>query len=502
MNDAAIKKIAKGAGTSFVGQVISSGLKYLTQVTLARLLSTELFGLYTLGVVLYRLGELFSRMGLDIGTVRYVSIYHDARDHQRLKGVLLQAIGLPFIGGTIFGIIMFLASTSIAQEVFNEPNLASIIRVFAIALPFGASMTVGASATTGFKIAKYQTYISELLLPSINLLLAILLCTLGFGLWGAAIAWLIAVIITLAVTVYLLSRIFPAIVSSNIKQILDAKELLTFSLPLSFGSFLWLVLIWTDTLILGYFQAATEVGVYRAASQTALLMALLNHSLTKIFIPTIATLYSKGEFEEVGQLFRVIARWSLSLTLPLFLIVGITSKDILHIFGTEFEMGWLLLIVLSAGQLARAGPGGLSKHMLDMSGHQHLRLYSDFALAITNIVLNILLIPKWGLMGAAVATGISIAGVNLLLVAQVYWVLGLHSYDWNYLKILGVGAAAALGGFTVQNWLPSMNYFFSLVITAASVILMYALLLLGMGLEETDKMILDKIGKRLGLFKN
>ncbi|NET59021.1 MAG: oligosaccharide flippase family protein [Symploca sp. SIO2E6] len=496
----AVKKIAKGAGITFVGKVASTGLKYLTQVTLAQLLGAELFGIYTLGFVIYQFGELFARMGLENGAVRYVSIHHGAGETRKLKGVLLQAVGLSFVSGLALGIVLLLASGPIAKLIFGKPELVPALRLFAIALPFGASMIVGAFATTGFQVTTYRVYIWELLLPFTNLLLAALFCTLGWGLWGTTVAWVIAVMVALAATLYFIRRLFPAIASRDIKPIFEGKQLLRFSLPLAFGTFLWLVMIWTDVLMLGYFRAATEVGIYRAASQTAFLMTIFSASLNSIFAPIIADLHHRQAIDKMGQIFQATTRWSLSLSVPLFLVVTAASQDILGIFGAEFVIGSLPLVMLGIGQLVRAGTDTATNTLI-MSGHQYTKLLGDIGSVIVNISLNILLIPRWGLMGAAIATGISISGVHLWRMWQVKLVLAVQPFNWSYCKIIGAGAIAGLSGFAVHAWLTPMPSLVSVVVTAGAIVVVYATLLLAMGLEEADRMILEEVQKRLGFKK-
>ncbi len=499
--NATVKKIAKGAGTTFVGKVASTGLKYLTQVTLAQLLGAELFGLYTLGFVIYQFGELFARMGLENGAVRYVSIHYGAGETRKLKGVLQQAIGLSFVSGLILATTLFLLSDPIAKSIFDKPDLAPALRLFAFAIPFGASTTVGAFATTGFLVTTYRVYIWELLIPFTNLLLAVFLCTFGLGLRGATLAWVLAAIVGLAATFHFIRRLFPAITRRDINPIFEAKQLLTFSLPLAFGTFLWLVMIWTDILMLGYFRSATEVGIYRAASQTAFLMTIFSGSLNSIFAPIIADLHHKKAIDKMGQIFQATTRWSLSLTLPLFLVVTAASQDILGIFGAEFVIGWLPLVILGIGQLVRAGTDTATNTLI-MSGHQYTKLFGDIGSAIVNIALNILLIPRWGLMGAAIATAISISGVHLWRMLQIKLVLGVQPFNWSYFKIIGAGGIAGLSGFAVHTLLTSVPSLVSVVVTAGGIVVVYALVFLVMGLEEADRTILEEVQKRLGLFKN
>lgn len=496
------EKLAKGAGLSFVGQIVSTGLKYFTQVALAWILGVELFGLYTIGLAIYQLAELFSRMGLEIGAIRYVAIYLDKNDERRLKGTLLLAVGLPIISGLLVGILLFLGSSPIANQIFDAPKLVPILQIFAIAIPLGSCVTVGAFATTGFQITTYRVYIWDILLPLINLLFAVLLCQMGFGVEGAAFAWLIAVILATAATFYFIYKLFPKVFRKDPKPIFEIRQLLSFSLPLSFGTLLWLVLIWTDILMLGYFRPPAEVGIYRAASQSAFLMILFTRSLVTIFLPMIASLYSQGNLAEISQVFQTAARWNFTLTLPLFLMLTISSKDILHLFGAEFVPGWLPLVVLSVGQLTRSGAGNLAVHMLTMSGHQNLKLLGDLASAGINILLNILLIPRWGATGAAFATAISIAGINSLQVFQVHRVLGVTAYGLSFLKPLIAGTVAFLCGLALQPWLEQFHFLLSAIITAGVVTLLYSALLVGMKLEKSDQILLNKIYSKMGISRS
>lgn len=493
-----LSTVAKGAGIAFAGKVIGTGLKYLTQVIIARYLGIKLFGIYALGMVVYEVAELLSRMGLHLGAVRYVSIYKGRGELQRLKGTLIQVICAPFFVGAILGIVIFLASEQIAQNIFGEPELAFVLRIFAFSLPFWASAIVAARATTGFQTTKYLVYIKEYLQPSTNLILVVFLCLIGLKLFGVTLAWALSFILGFVSVLYLIKRIFPPIVQKNIKPIFEGKQLIKFSLPLAFGDFMLFLLLRIDILMVGYFLSSSDVGIYRSASQTALLLLIFLISLNNIFAPMIADIISKGDRERMRQLFKTVTRWSFALSLPLFLVVGINAKNLLRIFGSDFTEGWLPLIILAAGQLLHAAAGGVS-YMLVMSGHQYQKLFGDIAIVITNLILNIILIPRWGLIGAAVATGISIVGVSLMRVIQVYSILRVHAYSWSYLKIMGVGTLAALSGLFVQNFLQARHFFLSLVVTALVMLVVYTLLFSRTCFEEADKMILKKIHHKLGL---
>jgi O-antigen/teichoic acid export membrane protein len=488
--------VAKGAGIAFAGKVSGTGLKYLTQIIIARLLGIKLFGVYALGLVVYEVAELLSRMGLHLGAVRYVSIYNSKGELQKLKGILIQSICLSFLGGAILGSAIFAASEFLAQNIFGKPELAYVLRIFAISLPFWASTTVASRATTGFLTTKYLVYIKEYLQPFINLIFVILLCLVGLGLFGVTLAWGISFLLGFLSVLYLIKRIFPPIIQKNIRPIFESKQLIKFSLPLAFGDLMLFLLLRIDIILIGYFLPFSEVGIYRSASQTALLLLIFYISFNNIYAPMIADIITKGNRERTSQLFKTVTRWNFALTLPLFMIVGINSKNILGIFGSDFTAGWLPLIILGAGQLLYSAAGALS-YMLIMSGHQYHKLLGDFAIVITNLILNIILIPRWGLIGAAVATSISIVTVNLVRMIQVYLILRVHAFSWNYLKIIGAGVITALSGFFVRSLLQTENYLLLLAATSGTIIIVYALLVWGFGIEEADKMIFKKIQAKI-----
>ena len=493
-HQANLKKVAKGAEVAIAGRICSTGVKFLTQLALAWFLGAERFGLYALGFTIYQLGELFSGMGLHSGAVRFVAIHYGNGDEHKLKGTLLLSVGLPLVVGAILGLSMFFAADWVSTLVFDKPDLAPSLRVFALALPFGACVTVVAFATTGFQITKYLVYIRELFQPLLNCLLIVFLCLAGWGLVGAALAWLITAVLGVGLVGYCLHQVFPAIYKNEIKATFEMKKLVAFSLPLALGELSWLLLLWTDVLILGYFQPADEVGVYRAAAMTSLLLIIFCNSFGTIFGPVIANLYNQNQHRQMEKLFETVTRWSFSLTLPIFLILCLTGEDLLRIFGEDFTEGWVPLVILGGGYLMVAATGSVH-NMLVMSGHQYLKLRGDIILAISNIGMNILLIPRWGMIGAAVATAISIGGVHILRIFQVYRVLGVQPYSWSYLKVIGAGALAGAGGFLIQQF-STLPFVVSIMSVGGVICVIYLGCLWKTHHDEGDRMIFEDLRVR------
>src|SRR4030043_714393 len=112
-----IKKVAKGTGTTLIGSFAGGGFNLLSQILIARFLGVEAFGLYALGFAAVKMCEIFARLGLHKGGMRFVSIYKDDNP-AKLKGVLVSAIGITILNGILIGGILYLSSDWIAQNIF------------------------------------------------------------------------------------------------------------------------------------------------------------------------------------------------------------------------------------------------------------------------------------------------------------------------------------------------------------------------------------------------
>jgi len=491
-----LSRVASGAAVSFVGKLVGVLVKYITQVAIALFLGAHAFGVYALGIAVYQFGELFAALGLTSGVVRYAAVYRGSADRARLAGLLRLATGVPFIGGVIVGSAIFILADVLARRVFHEPSVAPVLRILAVALPFGAAMMVGALATTALQTARYLVYIRDVLHPLANLLVVVVLCALGFGVVGAAGAWLAAGVLGLIAAVLVVRWMFPVMTDRSVVPIYETSSLLKFSLPLALSEFSWLLMLWTDVLMLGYYRSSADVGVYRAVSQSALFVPIFLGSVNTIFAPMIADLYHRSEIDRMGTIFQTATRWSLLLSAPVYVLFVVQAEEILRIFGPEFAVGALPLIVLGGGQLVNAASGGVG-YMLVMSEHQYLKLVGDALFAVFNVALNALLIPRFGLIGAATATGISIAGLNVLRALQVRHLLGVHAYNRRYLKI-GVGFAIALAaGLATRAGLSETHFLISLAAVGAVICGSYMFVLWLLRFEEEDRTVFNRLKARL-----
>jgi O-antigen/teichoic acid export membrane protein len=493
-SDQLIKKAAKGGGIAFVGNLIDKGLRFPLEILLARVLGAGGYGSYSLGYGLTMVGSQISTLGLSSGIVRFAALYKGVGDIKRVKGTLSSAFLMSTLSSIVAGGLLFLFARSLS-ELFNMPELITVLRIFALAFPFYVITLMAGTAARAFQAISYEVVVTNICRPLANVAIVSMVFLLGFRLFGAIYGFLISSAISAFFGLYLLKRIFPDIVS-ELKPSYEFWKLLRFSLPVLFIGFSYVLLNQTDRIMLGYFKASKDLGIYSAAAIISQQAGLITYSFSCIFCPIISDLYNRNELKQLEKLYKTVTRWIVSLNLVLLILLIVFSKQIMAIFGSEFISGWLVLVVLSSVHLVGYSTGGaLAGYALQMSGKQDFEFINAVVMLVLNVVLNFWLIPIYGILGAAIATGVSYAVINIARIVEVYKLLRMHPYDTNYHKLfIAAFAVIILSVFLFMFNLSQLSWIFSVII----LIIVYFSALYFLGLEYEDKMIWETIKRRIG----
>lgn len=485
--------IAKGAGVNFLGKITGGIIQYLSLIILARLLGVSTFGLFVLGVTVIEFVAVFGRLGLDGAVVKFVSLYNAVHDNSRTKGTIIEALKYSFLSGTILASVLWILPKLLYTNLFNKPGLPETIKILAFSLPFSALLIVALNSTQGFKTMSYTVFGQNLFNPAVNLLLFIIFFLAGFKLYGAVAAYILAAFFTAILSLYFLIKIFPPIRTSA--SISETGKLFRFSIPF-LGIMLMLALIqWTDVMLVGHFRTSYEVGIYNAAVKTALLLNTILLSFSHIFSPIISELYEKSEMEKLGHLFKIVTRWSFTISLPVFLIIVLLSKEIMELFGRDFAKACVPLIILASAQLVNAGTGPAT-HILIMAGKHNLMVINTAAICLINILLNYLLIPVHGIVGAAVASSTSIILFNTIMLAEILALLKMHPYDNKFFKPVSFGIITYLTFLLFRYFLPELNVTLKLILSIILLLAVYIGLMFAASLPAEDKIIVGIMKKK------
>jgi O-antigen/teichoic acid export membrane protein len=481
-----IRQLASGASVFLGGRVLGRGIRFLGDIALAHILGPSQLGLFAIGWTLTRIITLLSPLGLDAGVVRFGTRYWKS-DSASFRGVLLWSLFFALLSGLSIGIAIFLAAPWLAASVFHKEGLTGVLRAFGFAMPLIAILRVAASSTRISKSMKYAVLSEDMSQPVTFLLLFLALYVIGWKLQGALEAMILSFGIAMVLALIFLWKIFPEVRANYSATKFPGMGLLTFSFPATLSAALGMLIIWVDRLFVGHYRSAGETGIYQSVSQLSVSIAMILGSFQSIFSPMTAALHHRGELKRLEEVFRVSTKWALYVSIPPFLIMCFASHEVLSVlFGKPYEIGWLALVILGIGQLVNAGTGPVTG-LLVMSGLQNdLFVISGISLS-AGAALCILLIPRWGMVGAAIGTAASIIGMFAWAIYVGKQKLNMLPYDRRYWKglqasALSVGALLLLRQFRISS--PLLNLTAACVIATA--VFVGALMLAGLDQEDRD----------------
>jgi O-antigen/teichoic acid export membrane protein len=494
-SDRNIITAAKGGGIAFIGTLLSYAFSFVFGVVIARLLGAERLGLYMLSLTITGIVASISFVGLNGGMDRYIPIFRKRRDEAGLWGVIQIGTGVPGLVSLILTLVLLLIAEPLANWV-GEPAILPVLRLATLTIPVAVLTSCLSAITQGFKQLQYDVYTQAITFNLIKLMLSVVLLMLGLGVMGVMIAYVVATIIALVMTLYFAHRLFPLNRPFNTSR-RDFREIFRFSFPLYLSRLLNQFGGSFETLVLGFLGIVADVGVYSTILRLSAIGNMFFSALRKISIPLISELYSQGKYEELARLYQTTTKWTLTFNLPIFLTFVAFSRPLLSIFGQDFTVGAAGLIVLAAAALFNASTGACGT-VINMTGHSKVSLVNSIVYLLTTIALDFLLIPRWHLMGAAVAGGLTIVVNNTLRMIEVYILIhGLLPFNWSFLKLVAASLTSAGLTSLLTRYFLIDTPFLQMLILAPIMWAFYVAVILMLRLSDEDRLILSKLRGRL-----
>lgn len=488
---------AKGGGIIFVGTLFDYGMRFVIGIVLARSLGSEQFGLYSLALTVATLAGGVALLGLVSALVRYISLFVSQGDAERVWGTLQIGIGLPMVLSVLMAIGVYAGAGPIAERLFHEPRLASLFRLVSLMIPLLTLLNVAAAATRGFKKMQYTAIAQHISRPAIKLVLLAMLVITGLTAAKALAAHVLSVLIASVMLLYFLNSLFPLKRSPRTAR-RDGWEIFKFTLPIYFSYLIRTFRKNIQTLFLGALHTIASVGVFTVVSQVNLVGTMFHDSIVTSSMPIVSELHGRGERERLAGFYQTMTKWTFTLNLPLFLIVLSFPGPILSVFGEDFVEGALALIILACGSLIDVGTG-ICGVVLNMTGHTPMSLLNTIVLSFLTVALNLLLIPRWGLTGAAVAAFASTGVVNLMRLLEVLFLLRLVPYNVRFVKPIVAGLAGLAVAWVTRHLFHVEAHLVFVAINMVVLLAVYLGMLLLLGLSDEDRLVLSRIGKSLGI---
>jgi len=435
-----IGHISRQSSVFFAGTVFTAVAGYLFKVYLARTLGAEALGIYALGMTVGGVASLVAAPGLPQTASRFVAVYVSQGENRKLSRLLWSGLGILAVANFVLAIAMIAARRWIALQLYHTPALAQYMHFFAAIMLTGALTSFLGQAMAGYKDVSRRTVITSFIGTPATMAFTLLLVSLGLGLRGylaAQVGSALLVLILLARATWKLTPVparSPFIASPEGSRFLE-PEVVSFAVVLFGIQVLEFIASQTDRILLGIYMNAREVGIYAVAMSLVAFVAIFLQAINQIFAPTIAELHANGERDLLLRLYQTLTKWSLGLAIPLALGLMVFARPLMGIFGADFRAGWPVLAIATVGQLVNCGVGSVG-FLLLMSNQQRRMVRAQAIVVGLTLLLNLALIPHWGMIGAAAASVATTACMNLLLLWDVKKKLHLFPSVHGYLCLL------------------------------------------------------------------
>jgi len=390
---------------------------------IARGFGASAVGAFALATTVVMILGMLSRVGLDRAIVRFVAASVSQNCHEEARQYYSMGLLVVGVTGVILAAAMYLGSGWIAGVVFAKPQLENVFRIAAPAILFFSLNTYNAEALRGLKrIALFSTY-RHVAIYLVAVLLVVLYAMPGDPSAAPVKAFSYACAIAAigsGIAVWRCMR--PVFIGCG----QHFRSMLIVSLPMLLSNSLGMIISWTDVAMLGRFATDSDVGIYSIAMKMAFLTSIALNAVNSISTPKFAEIHAKGQPGDLELVMRQTTRLLFWSSIPILAILIVFGRPLLGLFGHEFEAGYLALAVLVFGQFVStiSGPVG---NLLQMTGMERPFLRIVGAASVLNIVLNVALIPRWGIEGAAVASAVTLSLNNLACVVLIRSKLGFVS---------------------------------------------------------------------------
>jgi O-antigen/teichoic acid export membrane protein len=488
---------AKGGGVLMFGRLATYVARFAITFVLARLMGAENYGLYNLAISAAMIAGAISVFGLDTTMTRYIAILNGRNDRRGVWGTIQIGIGGTLLLSVLTSTALFSLSSLIAENVFHDSRLAPLLQIASLTVPFLAMSDVLAGATRGFKRMSDTVIAQNIAQPLIRLILIILLAVVGFSTPVAILIFGASDLCASLILLYFLNKRFHLWRSLATGK-RNPAELLGFTVPLGLSDLMTTFRSYLQTLLIGSLDTVRGVGVFSIANQVNQIGHLFHASMNQSARPLIAELSDQGKQPQVEHIYQTTTRWMVTLNLPMILLVTLFPTQIISIFGKSFLDGAPALAIMGLVNLISVATG-MCGMILDMSGHTRMKLINSAIRVSVAILANFLLIPRFGVTGAAMAALIHEVVANALPMIQLWFLYRILPYNPNILKPLTAAVIAAGGALALRAWLPASDDPLLTVLHMVLVLVIYAVVVQRFGLSSEELMVVNRIRRRVGL---
>ncbi|HEX4431594.1 MAG TPA: oligosaccharide flippase family protein [Frankiaceae bacterium] len=439
--NADLAAVGRGSRLGLVGAAFSAIANLALALVVTRGFGRHDAGLFFSATAVFLVLEMLSRLGTDYASIYFISRLRAVGDSHLIVAHLRVAFK------PVAAVVLVCAG---ALAIFASPLSRSLLggsatvdlQVMAACLPFAVVYDVCLAATRGFGTVVAATLLEKLIRPGLQLVLLVIVATTHEAKL-LAIAWALPYVMVLPAAVVVLYRLIR---KENVEQEHRpggniASTFWRFSAPRSVSGLAQALLQRLDIVIVAAMLGPADAAVYAAATRFLVLGQLGNQAISAPVEPRLSALLARRDTAGARDVYRMSTAWLICVNWPIFLVTAVYAPTIMEAFGKSYHSGWTVAMLLCLCMVVAVGVG-LVDVVLVFGGRATWNLFNTVVALAINIGVDVLLLPRIGVIGAAVGWGVAILATNLLPLAQIHHTLGLHPFGRRVFTAAAVTAVS------------------------------------------------------------
>ncbi len=421
-----LRAVARGGAANLLGSVITGVAIFAMTVLVTRSLPRVDAGVFFTSTSLFLLVTAVGQLGTTTGVVYFVARARALHSAGSIPGLVRTALG-PVVGvGVVATVVALVAAHPVAHLVAgSHADQATVyLRVLSVFVPLAGAEAVWLAAMRGFGSMRVNAIVELVGRPLLQLgLVAIALTTTSAGWIG--LTWGLPYAAAAGAAYLFWSRTATRLRAGGEVEGVTSGEFWRFTGPRAVTSVIQVLMQRFDIVLVGALAGVAQAAVYAAATRFIVVGQMAVTAFTQATQPRLSHTIAREDRGGTNEIYQLSTAWLILLTWPLYLTLLIFRAPLLQVFGHGYETGGAVLVWLSLSMLVATGCG-LVDVVLSMAGHTSWNLINAIGALTCNIVLDLLLIPGHGVLGAAIGWSAAICLRNLAAATQVGLALRLH----------------------------------------------------------------------------
>lgn len=425
---ASMSRAARGSALNLAGAAVSAVSNFLLTVAVTRGAPKDVAGTLFAVTALFLLASSIGRLGTDTGLVYFISRARADGDAGRVRGYVRTA-GRPVVLVAALMAVLMLASAPLVGGALSrsQPRLATeYLLALAVLVPCVGLENVALSATRGLGTMRPNALIEQIGRPLLQYGVVLAALTSHSTAW-LSVAWGVCYAPAAAAAWASLRRRLRALDPGQTSPRLHNPEFWKFTAPRSVASIMQLALQRLDIVLVAIIAGPAPAAVYTAATRFVVVGQMGRNAVSLAVQPAMAQTLHRGDRRATNALYQATTAWLMLVTWPIYLTLCVDGQTVLTLFGHGYASGATVLVLVAAAMLVATLCGDVDI-VLIMAGRTWWSLVNVASALTVNVVLDVVLIPRLGILGAAIGWAVAIVTKNLSALVQVQLVLKLHPF--------------------------------------------------------------------------